>query len=214
MYIMLQQLDITLNQSFNPYFNNSFDDESKQKFIKHLYNKIDRRCEQLDYLKRLINEELSDEEFYSLASKAYYFTYKSQKFIKSNILLDINHDYLMINIRINSPLEIDHNKNYSIFEIENLFKNEKVLYEEVFISEDNDIKDTTNYMVCSDKEFSYYYNRLNGLRNIVSIKNINEVRKLLTKDRIRKDYDRLLKQTEDELKFLSNRFNEDIKLEL
>lgn len=208
MYIMLRQFDITLNQSYNPYFDDNMENKYNPNYLKHMYEKIEKRYNQLDNLNRLLNEDLTDEDFYFLAEKAYYFTYRNQKFIKSNVLLDIKHDYLMINVRVNTNYEIDHNKAYTMEEIESLFKNESILYESHFISEDNDIEDVSNYKVCSDEEFSYYYNRFTSLNRIVSDKSIKEVRRILTKDRIKSDYEKLLEFTESELGYLSRIYGE------
>lgn len=213
MYIMLQQLDITLNQCYNSYFDNE-EEKYNHNHINSIYKRIQRRYDQLENLKTLINENLSDEDFYRLASKTYYFTFRNQKFLKSNIILSTKYDNLMLQVRVNSNYNFDINKCYSIKELEELFEKESILFESIFITEDNVINDKSNFIECSDEEFSKYYIRLKNLETVISKKNLLEVKSVLTKDRLMKDYKRLLKQTEEELGYLSKKFGNEIKLEL
>lgn len=213
MYIMLQQLDITLNQCYNPYYDNIHEKYS-HNHINQLYEKIQRRCDQLERLKILLNEDLNDEEFYRIAKETYYFTFRKQGFLKTNVILNTGYDNLMIQVRTNSNYEFDINRCYAIDEIEELFKSESILYEAVFISEDNDIGDKSNFIECSDEEFSEYYRRFKNLELIISKKNLVEVKRILTKKRITEDYKKLLKQTEEELGYLYRKYDDEVKLEL
>lgn len=213
MHIMLQQLDITLNQCYSSYYDNMHEKYSRNH-LDQLYKKIQNRCDQLERLKILLNEDLSDEDFYRVAKDTYYFTFRKQRFFKTNVILNTGYDNLMIQVRTNSNYEFDINRCYTIEEIEDIFRNESILYEGVFISEDNEISNKSNFIECSDEELSEYYIRFKNLENIISKKNIDDVRKELTKDRIMKDYKYLLKLTETELGYLSRKYDEEIKLEL
>lgn len=207
MKAMLQQLDITLNQCYVPFY--SIEDKYSHDCIDNLYERIYKRINQIEVLRRLLNDNLSDIDFYVLASKAYWFNYNNKSFIRTNIILPTYNDYLMLNLRINSDIEVDSNKNYSFDEIINLFKKERIILDGIFISEDNDISNIEGFKVCSDSEFSSYYNKMFELYNIVSLNNIRDVKSILTKDKIKKDLDGLIKWTESELGYISRRYNSD-----
>lgn len=191
MDIRLKQVDILSNQNFIPYTEDEI-------YYKYMNKRVKNRLEEIEECDALLDID-NPLDFYDQALKVYDFKYSNRCFIKTNILLDINYGYLTILLRVNTEEKIDKSY-YSFEEINDLFEKGKILLESVNIVElENDIK---NPVICDNDEFLKYYDKFKDLSNIRSKQNIYELYSLLTKDRIKKDLDNLIKLTHDEVYYL------------
>ncbi len=202
MILSLKQFDINQNQYYNPSidFNND----------KSLIERINKRINQINNLRLLLNENLSNEEFYDLAIKIYDIRFENQSIIRINLLSDYN---LMIHLVVRSdetiPLGL-----YSIKEVISYFKYNNVLLEGIHFDEydQNYFKeylniDMSDFKKVSEEELTGFYRYL---KNELDIRNYNDnlfklIKKQLTFDRINEDLNRLIDFTNVELNYLNNK---------
>lgn len=210
MYAILQQKDITVNQHHGPSYELVKDKiVTKEMYDKALFERIDRRIEQIDNLKRLKDEELSDEEFYELVKKVYFITYENKSVLNVNILSDYD---LTIRLGVNSTIEFDQNKFYRVEEIYELFKEKEILLSNINICE-YDYKyykkvygvERKDFVLVPDDKLGKIYSDMNRkLNDSYNKKIIDRVRRIITKERIESDYRKLIDFTNLEFVYLKN----------
>ena len=67
MKLQLKQFDITMNQYHNPFYDLlNGTEEERNRFEEDAYKRINKRMHQIDCLKKLRNNNLSDNELYYL----------------------------------------------------------------------------------------------------------------------------------------------------
>ena len=198
MNVRLKQVDILDNQTYDFY-------NDRDLYFKLMNKRVNNRFNQIEELLKLL-KPMNDLDFYNQALKVYDLKYNNVYFIKSNILLDVKYSYLNILLRVNSDENINTNKYYSDDEVKELLNSSKTILEAVNII-DYEEDDIHNNIICGDDEFLSHYSYIKDL-NIVSNENIKELKKVLTKDKIIKDLQELIKKTKYEIGYLNSKYSD------
>lgn len=153
MKLYLKQFDIISNPSIYP----SLTSED------NILLRINRRIEQIDNLKKLLYEELSNFDFYNLVLKVYNIDFEHQFAIKTKYL---SNDNLTMHLMVRLDKILDSHL-YDKEEIINIFSNGDILLESVHIDEYNEeycleklnkerlLKDLINLIEFTNNELSY-----------------------------------------------------------
>ena len=203
MEVRLKQLDITVNQCFGPYINSEVNDY----YINYYKNRINRRINQINTLTRLLEDPINDYEFYNLAREVYEIKYENGSYLSTNILLDTGYDNLTIKLKVNSKKALPSNYIFSYEELLKYFKIGNVLLDGVYVVDNAKVFDGFDYIKCDDQGLADYLGKFKKFNSIISRTNIDELKKVLTRDRIRKDLINLVKYTIIEINYLINVLN-------
>ena len=219
MKISLKQHDITLNQQYIPSYDViKNDSELLVKYRENLIKRINKRINQINNLILLFNNNLTIQEYINIVKDTYNYSYNNVNVLKINLLSE---DNLVLLLRVSSDEKLEYKKLYSLKEIDDLFNNNRILLESVFISEfdqeyskeylNNDKESNINvnsdiigdlFISLNDK-YNSYYNELI----------INDLKSNINKERIKKDIIRLRDFTITEINSIINKDkNEDVKL--
>ena len=219
MKISLKQHDITLNQQYIPSYDViKNDSELLVKYRENLIKRINKRINQINNLILLFNNNLTIQEYINIVKDTYNYSYNNVNVLKINLLSE---DNLVLLLRVSSDEKLEYKKLYSLKEIDDLFNNNRILLESVFISEfdqeyskeylniDKESYINVNSDIIGDlfislnDKYNSYYNELI----------INDLKSNINKERIKKDIIRLRDFTITEINSIINKDkNEDVKL--
>lgn len=203
MEVRLKQFDITINQCFSPYINSEVDDN----YINHYRNRINKRIKQINILNRLLNDVINDYEFYLLAREVYDIKYERDGYLSTNILLDTGYDNLTIKLKVSSKKSLPFNYAFSYQELLKYFEIGNVILDGVYVTDNEKVVDGFDYVKCDDQGLSDYLGKFKDFKDIISRPNIDELKSVLTKDRIRTDLINLVKFTILEINYMINVLN-------
>ena len=202
MILRLKQLDILTNNSF---VKNIEDDEL---YTKAMIERINSRYEQIDKLKKLLSEDLQDMEFYHLVLDIYNFVYANSSALHINFVSDYN---LSIIVRVKSDQKFE-NKIYTLKELMSLYYYHNIYtegmnyveFDEEYMSKYYDLKNVERVKNDELKMFYKYIDRETNNYENNNKNTIEDIKKILIKERIEKDLNELVNFTKHELEILKN----------
>ncbi len=200
MNIQLKQLDITLNQYYNPDYNNIY------QFRLSLKNRIDNRINQIINLLKLLNDNLSDIEFINIFNNVYDIRFQNKGVLNLNIVSDYN---LTMIINYASDIKFD-NVLYSIDEIIDLFKNNNIALLGInYVEFDSEYMkkyyDISNVNRINEEELSKVYNYILENTRVYNNNFIKDIREKLKREKILKDLNNLINFTSDEFNYIDKK---------
>ena len=207
MKLRLKQLDILNNKNIDPYID-EINFIGKDNYYSNLSTRIDRRYNQINNIYSLLENNLNEEEYMNKVLNTYDFTYDYNIIMNSNLVSNENISFI---VRSKSDINFER-KIYTIKEIVSLYTYNNILFDSINMVE-FDLEymkkyyELDNVEFINRKELLSFYKYIKEVLNDFNLKNkylINDVKNILTKERLQDDLDNLFEFTNNEISIINN----------